>query len=65
VKLEKPPRDGLQKQELTINVTVKPAENFESEDWALNEKKWLFEDLFQVKVNLCVDIARAQPTPTS
>jgi exopolyphosphatase/guanosine-5'-triphosphate,3'-diphosphate pyrophosphatase len=64
VKLEKPPKDPLLKQELTINVAVKAGENFESEDWALSEKKWLFEDLFQVKVNLCVDIAKAQPAKT-
>jgi exopolyphosphatase/guanosine-5'-triphosphate,3'-diphosphate pyrophosphatase len=55
VSWNKAPRLAYDRQPLTLNVTVKPGESFESESWALSEKKDIFEQQFAVRLNLCVD----------
>ncbi|HEY9680945.1 MAG TPA: Ppx/GppA phosphatase family protein [Oculatellaceae cyanobacterium] len=60
---DKAPRLTYDRQPLTFNVTVKPGENFESESWALSEKKEFFEEQFAVRLNLCVDATNLQSAP--
>ena len=55
VSWDKAPRLSYDRQPLTFNVTIKPGANFESESWALSEKKGIFEQQFGVRLNLCVD----------
>ncbi len=65
VKLEKPPRDSSAPQTVTLTVKVKPGENFESEAWALSEKKEFFEEQFRVRLNLCLDVPQSQSVTAS
>jgi exopolyphosphatase/guanosine-5'-triphosphate,3'-diphosphate pyrophosphatase len=65
VSWEKAPRLTYDRQPLTFNVTIKPGETFESESWALSEKKGFFEQQFGVRLNLCVDANSAAPAATS
>lgn len=55
VSWDKAPRLTYDRQSLTFNVTIRPGETFESESWALSEKKDIFEQQFGVRLNLCVD----------
>jgi exopolyphosphatase/guanosine-5'-triphosphate,3'-diphosphate pyrophosphatase len=65
VSWEKAPRLTYDRQPLTFNVTIKPGETFESESWALSEKKGFFEQQFGVRLNLCVDANSAAAATTS
>ena len=61
---DKAPRLAYDRQPLTLNVTIKPGQSFESESWALSEKKGVFEQQFGVRLNLCVDATSPSAAPT-
>jgi exopolyphosphatase / guanosine-5'-triphosphate,3'-diphosphate pyrophosphatase len=62
VTLEKPPRNSYERQTVTLTASIEAGEDFESEAWALSEKKEFFEEQFQVRVNLSVvEVASAHP----
>ena len=62
---DKAPRLAYDRQPLTLNVTIKPGRNFESESWALSEKKGIFEQQFGVRLNLCVDATNQAHSATN